>query len=67
MIADHPLLSYLEDAFAESDVEGYRNFKRTLIKKYPHVQLGIQFKSIEQMMNLTSWEPLTEEEHAVYN
>jgi len=67
MIADHPLLSYLEDAFAESDLEGYRNFKRTLSKKYPLVQLGIQFKSVEQMMNLTSWEPLTEDEQAVYN
>jgi enolase len=37
MIAEHPLLGYIEDAFAENDMEGHRNFKRTLSKKFPHV------------------------------
>ena len=66
MIAEHPLLSYIEDAFADNDTESYRNFKRTLSKKFPHVQLGIQFKSIEQMKSVTNWEVLNEEEQAVY-
>lgn len=66
MIAEHPLLSYIEDAFAENDTEGYRNFKRTLSKKFPHVQLGIQFKSIEHMKSVTNWEVLNEEEQAIY-
>lgn len=56
MIQEHPLIGYLEDAFADNDFEGFRSFKRNLSKKFPHVQLGVQFKSVEQMKNVTSWD-----------
>lgn len=62
MIADHPLLGFIEDAFAENDMEGYRNFRRTLNKKFPFVQLGVSFRSIDHMKNMTTWEQLNEEE-----
>lgn len=62
MIQDHPLLAYLEDAFAEVDIESSRQFKRTLARKYPQVQMGIFFKSVENLQNMTSWEPLDEDE-----
>lgn len=67
MIADHPLLGFIEDAFAENDMEGYRNFRRTLNKKFPFVQLGVSFRSIDHMKNMTTWEPLNEEEQTTYN
>jgi len=62
LIADHPLLVYLEDAFAEADMEGFRTMKRALARKYPHVQMGIFFKSMEHMQSMTTFEPLDEEE-----
>jgi len=37
MIQDHPLLAYIEDAFADPDLEGARNFKRSIARKAPHV------------------------------
>lgn len=66
LIQDHPLLTYLEDAFAEADVEGCRTFKRALARKCPNVQMGVFFKSVEQMQAMTLWEPLDEEEAAQY-
>ena len=62
LIADHPLLAYIEDGFAESDSEGFRSFNRSLRRKYPHVKTGMNFKSVEHLHAVTLWEPLTEEE-----
>jgi hypothetical protein len=52
MITDHPLLTYIEDAFAEADTEGMRQFKRTLARKAPQVQMGCTFKSFELMQQM---------------
>jgi enolase len=58
LIQDHPLLCYLEDAFADADAEGFRTFKRMLARKAPYVQLGVQVKSIEQLQQATQFEEL---------
>lgn len=52
MITDHPLVTYIEDAFAEADTEGMRQFKRTLARKAPQVQMGCFFKSFELMQQM---------------
>jgi enolase len=62
LITDHPLLCYLEDAFSEQDMEGFRTFKRALARKFPSVQMGVFYKSMEHMQSMTTWEGLDEEE-----
>jgi len=64
---DHPLLTYIEDPFAEKDMEGYRKLKEALVEAgLLHVKIGIKgmFKSsnLHKVREVTSVRPLTAEE-----
>ena len=66
LINDHPLLSYLEDPFAEADFAGMRKLKEALKEKAPQVEVGLKniFKSsdLQIVKELTKFEELTEED-----
>jgi len=60
---DHPLLVYLEDPFAHSDMEGYRKLKEALVAAgLSYVKIGMKgiFKSnLNLVREITSVRPLT--------
>lgn len=66
MVADHPLLTIIEDPFAETDFESYRSFKQQLYAAYPNVQISRRFKNLEQIQQVTMWDALTEGEQVQY-
>jgi len=42
LITDHPLLEYIEDGFANSDIQGHRKFIRKIKEKHEDaVKVGI--------------------------
>lgn len=64
---DHPLITYVEDPFAEADMEGYRKFKEALQEAgLGHVKIGMKhiFRSslLSKVQDVTSVRPLTAEE-----
>ena len=66
---EHPLLTYIEDCFIDSDIEGYKYLKSGLYEaNLPHVQIGMkqifQDSKLAKVQNLTSFKDLTEEEIA---
>mmetsp|Transcript_9852 Transcript_9852/g.12214 ORF Transcript_9852/g.12214 Transcript_9852/m.12214 type:complete len:301 (-) Transcript_9852:248-1150(-) len=69
MCQEHPLLSYLEDPFAERDMEGYRKLREALLEAgLTHVKIGMRaiFKSsLHRVREVTSVRPLTAEEQDV--
>ena len=62
LIADHPLLTFIEDPFADTDNEAYRNFKAQLSLKYPHVHISRKFKDMQHLQAITMWDSLTMDE-----
>lgn len=65
---DHPLVTYLEDPFADKDMEGYRKFREALAAAgLGHVKVAMKsiFKSnLGRVREITSIRPLTAEEKA---
>ena len=63
---DHPLLTYIEDPFANNDMDGYGKFKEAMAAAgLSHVKIGIKgmFKSsLSKVRDVTSVRPLTAEE-----
>ena len=64
---DHPLLTYIEDPFHTSDMEGYRKLKEALTEAgLSHVKVGMKhiFRSstLSSVQEVTSIRPLTAEE-----
>ena len=42
MVADHPLIEYIEDGFADKDIQGYKKFVEKFTADFPQVQIGIK-------------------------
>jgi enolase len=42
MLQEHPLLSYMEDAFAQFDFAGHKELKEKLQNEFPHVNMGLR-------------------------
>ena len=64
MLQDHPLVTYIEDPFADSDIEGYKKFKEALAEaNLGHVKIGMKhiFKdsTLVKVQEITSIRPLT--------
>lgn len=64
---DHPLVTYVEDPFAEADMEGYRKFKEALQENgLGHVKIGMKHifrdSTLAKVQEITSIRPLTAEE-----
>ena len=56
MINDHPLLEYIEDGFADKDIQGYKKCIDKFAAELPHVQIGVNslFESdIERIRHFT--------------
>lgn len=67
MIADHPLLTFLEDPLAtEKDIANLKKFKQVLSEKYNYVQMSLKniFAdcSIDKIVNATQFEDWTDED-----
>lgn len=67
MCQDHPLITYIEDPFADADMEGYRKFKDALQEAgLGHIKIGMKniFResSLSKVREVTSIRPLTSEE-----
>ena len=67
MCQDHPLLTYIEDPFGNSDMEGFRKLKEALAEAgLGHVKIGMKhiFRSstLSSVQDVTSIRPLTAEE-----
>ena len=67
MCQDHPLVTYIEDPFHTSDIEGYRKLKEALAEAgLGHVKIGMKhiFRSstLSSVQEVTSIRPLTAEE-----
>jgi len=67
MCQDHPLVSYIEDPFADADIEGYRKFKEALQEAgLGHIRIGMKniFRdsTLKKVQDVTSIRPLTAEE-----
>lgn len=56
------MLTFVEDPFAENDVEGYRTFQKNLREKFPQVHISKKFKDLQHLKQLTNWDMLTEAE-----
>jgi len=41
MINDHPLLEYIEDGFADKDIQGYKKCIEKFTTELPQVQIGV--------------------------
>lgn len=61
-VEKYPYLTFIEDPFADQDLEGYRLLKMMLKAKYPQVQVCRRFHNFETLENTTTWDPLTPEE-----
>ena len=66
---EHPLLTYIEDPFVDSDIEGYKKMKEGLSEAgLNNVHIGMKqiFKDsqLSKVQDLTSFRDLTEEELA---
>ena len=64
---DHPLITYIEDPFAEADMEGYRKFKDALQEAgLGHIKIGMKYifrdSLLSRVQEVTSIRPLTAEE-----
>lgn len=42
MIADHPLIEYIEDGFAEKDIQGFKKCVEKFTADFPQVQIGVK-------------------------
>jgi enolase len=42
MLQEHPLLSYVEDAFGQFDFAAHRALKEKLQNEFPHVNMGLR-------------------------
>ena len=67
MCQDHPLLTYIEDPFGDTDLDSYRRFKSALAAaNLNHVKIGMKsiFKesNLFKVRDVTSIRPLTAEE-----
>lgn len=67
MCQDHPLLTYFEDPFSETDMDGYRKFKEALAEAgLGHVKIGMKHifrdSTLFRVKDVTSVRPLTAEE-----
>ena len=64
---DHPLISYIEDPFADSDMEGFRKFKEAMAHAgLGYVKIGMRSifrdSNLVKVRDVTSIRPLTAEE-----
>lgn len=67
MLQDHPLVTYMEDPFADSDITGYLKLKEALTTaNLGYVRIGMRhmFKdsSLIKVQEITTIRPLTAEE-----
>jgi len=65
LIADHPLISYVEDAIRVGDVAGWQQWCQLVKEQYEHVQTGVSkwFESdLETIKEHTMMEPEDSEE-----
>ena len=64
---DHPLITYIEDPFAEADMDGYRKFKDSLQEAgLGHIKIGMKHifrdSTLGKVQDVTNIRPLTAEE-----
>ena len=68
MMREHPLLSYIEDAFAQFDFASHRGFKEQIQEEFSHVKLGLRQLftrgEIERFKNVTTYVELNEEQQS---
>ena len=63
LISEHPLLTYIEDAFAQFDFAGHQAFNQMLTESHPGVKMGLRqvftsgmlqrFKDVTSVLDLT--------------
>ena len=67
MCQDHPFITYIEDPFADADIDGFKKFKEALGEaNLGHVKIGMKHifrdSTLVKVQEITSIRPLTAEE-----